>query len=104
MDILDGALYEVPAGPGAALTPLLRTGGEPLGAVAPLRDHPGHWLAAVGEGVAVLGSDGTAHWLARPEAGKSVRFNAPASAAPRERAVTPPSAGSNVYRQDRRPW
>ncbi|MEU7914334.1 SMP-30/gluconolactonase/LRE family protein [Microbispora bryophytorum] len=73
VDIFDGALYEVSAGPGASLTPLLRTGGAPLGAVSPLLDRPGHWLAAVGEGVAVLGPDGTAHWLARPEAGKSVR-------------------------------
>jgi sugar lactone lactonase YvrE len=73
VDILDGVLYEVPGEPGTALKPLLRTEGLPLGAVAPIKDRPGHWIAAVGDGIAILGPDTAAHWLARPEAGKKVR-------------------------------
>ncbi|MEZ7003591.1 SMP-30/gluconolactonase/LRE family protein [Streptomyces sp. AD55] len=67
VDILDGTLTALdPATPGDG-TVLLRLD-VPLGAVAPLAGHPGHWLAAAGTGAAVLAPDGGLTWLARPGA------------------------------------
>ncbi|MFC8729614.1 SMP-30/gluconolactonase/LRE family protein [Streptomyces bacillaris] len=72
VDILDGTLTALdPAQPGDGEA-LLRLD-VPLGAVAPLAGHPGHWLAAAGTGAAVLAPDGSLTWLARPGAADPVR-------------------------------
>ncbi|MBP0456753.1 SMP-30/gluconolactonase/LRE family protein [Streptomyces montanisoli] len=42
---------------------------EPLGAVAPVAGRPGHWIAAAGTGICLLGPGGDTTWLARPEDG-----------------------------------
>ncbi|PYC69084.1 gluconolaconase [Streptomyces tateyamensis] len=62
-DILTGRLFEVRD---RAARELLRLD-VPLGAVAPIADRPGHWIAAAGTGIALLAPDGGAEWLARPE-------------------------------------
>ncbi len=66
VDILDGSLYQHPGNSLADLVRLLHLD-VPLGAVAPARGSAGSWVAAAGEGVAVLGSDGSLEWLDRPE-------------------------------------
>ncbi|MEU0137981.1 SMP-30/gluconolactonase/LRE family protein [Streptomyces sp. NPDC006296] len=72
VDILDGTLTALdPAEPGDGEA-LLRLD-IPLGAVAPLAGHPGHWLAAAGTGAAVLAPDGSRTWLARPGAAAPAR-------------------------------
>ncbi|QKW17816.1 SMP-30/gluconolactonase/LRE family protein [Kitasatospora sp. NA04385] len=76
VDIPTGRLFELP--PDSPHTPreLLRLD-VPLGAVAPLADRPGHWIAAAGTGIALLTPHGLVRWLARPEDGSPfpVRMN-----------------------------
>ncbi|GAA5173258.1 SMP-30/gluconolactonase/LRE family protein [Pseudonocardia eucalypti] len=73
VDILSGRLLRLPAdlaGQPEVLTELA----EPLGAVAPLDATTAGgagWLAAAGTGVAVLRPGRPAHWLARPEDGRT---------------------------------
>ena len=66
VDILAGDLFTHP-GDGPAPLRRLAHVDVPLGAVAPVRDRPGTWVAAVGDGVALLDADGGLDWLARPE-------------------------------------
>lgn len=63
VDILKGRLLELR---GDAVHELVCLG-IPLGAVAPMADRPGTWIAAAGAGVALIAADGTLEWLARPE-------------------------------------
>ncbi|GGL14396.1 calcium-binding protein [Sphaerisporangium melleum] len=65
VDILAGRLLAAPADrPGPAR--VLAQVGVPLGAVAPTRT-PGRWLAAAGQGFALLDeASGTLDWIARP--------------------------------------
>lgn len=50
---------------------------RPLGAVAPIRDAPGSWLLAAGDGIARRDAGGSMRWLAEPEAANraSTRMN-----------------------------
>jgi sugar lactone lactonase YvrE len=66
VDILAGRLY---AHPGVEPAPLrlLAELEEPLGAVAPVAGQAGLWIAAAGEGVALLAEGGSLDWLERPE-------------------------------------
>lgn len=78
VDLLTGRLLEAPAhdragaaadGPGESPA-ALRTIAElpfPLGAVAPVADAPGSWIAAAGTGICLLSPDGGIDWLGRPE-------------------------------------
>jgi sugar lactone lactonase YvrE len=66
VDILAGRLLEHPGTPGARLRQLARLD-LALGAVAPVAGRPGHWLAAAGQGFALLDPAGGVDWLARPE-------------------------------------
>lgn len=66
VDILTGRLLAVPAG-SAAEPRLLALLDVPLGAVSPVAYAPGCWIAAAGNGIALLHPDGSANWLARPE-------------------------------------
>ena len=66
VDILAGRLLEVPEALDAAPVELARLA-DPLGAVAPLDD--GGWVAATGDGIAVLRLGAAPVWLGRPEAG-----------------------------------
>ncbi|MFD8306955.1 SMP-30/gluconolactonase/LRE family protein [Streptomyces sp. NPDC059690] len=66
-DILSGRLLVAPDVPTAPLR-TVATLPVPLGAVAPVAGFPGTWIAAAGTGLCLLGADGSAHWLARPEA------------------------------------
>ncbi|WP_353612748.1 SMP-30/gluconolactonase/LRE family protein [Streptomyces sp. NRRL S-495] len=65
-DILAGRLLEVSGTAPGTPRELLRLD-VPLGAVAPVEGRPGHWIAAAGTGIALLGPDGSTEWLARPE-------------------------------------
>ncbi|MFI5877261.1 SMP-30/gluconolactonase/LRE family protein [Streptomyces sp. NPDC051445] len=65
VDILDGRLRELRDGT-TAPRELARLD-VPLGAVAPVADRPGAWIAAAGTGIALLTPDGTLEWLDRPE-------------------------------------
>ncbi|MFD1860255.1 SMP-30/gluconolactonase/LRE family protein [Aeromicrobium camelliae] len=67
VDLLDGRLYSTSGQPRAGMR-LEHHLDVPLGAVAPSGDG---WIAAAGEGVAVLSDDGP-RWLAEPAAGRSV--------------------------------
>ncbi|WP_369250394.1 SMP-30/gluconolactonase/LRE family protein [Streptomyces sp. R41] len=67
VDILAGRLLTAPDDPGAPLKELAQLP-EPLGAVAPVADRPGTWIAAAGTGICLLAPDGSTTWLARPEA------------------------------------
>jgi sugar lactone lactonase YvrE len=67
VDILAGRLLTAPDDPGAPLRELAQLP-EPLGAVAPVADRPGTWIAAAGTGICLLAPDGSTTWLARPEA------------------------------------
>ncbi|MBT3164488.1 SMP-30/gluconolactonase/LRE family protein [Streptomyces sp. Vc74B-19] len=74
VDLLAGRLLTAPGDdPGAPLRSLAELP-HPLGAVAPVAGHPGHWIAAAGTGICLLGPDGPARWLARPE-GDGMRMN-----------------------------
>ncbi|WP_432253406.1 SMP-30/gluconolactonase/LRE family protein [Streptomyces sp. HNM1019] len=68
VDILEGRLLTAPQDPAAPLETLAELP-VPLGAVAPVADRPGTWIAAAGTGICLLGPDSTTTWLARPEAG-----------------------------------
>ena len=71
VDILSGRLFAAPLADRG--TPaLLAQVDVPLGAVAPIRDRPGEWIAAAGTGIALLDHAGALHWLARPEDGGPV--------------------------------
>lgn len=79
VDILAGRLLSAPAGDdgahGASEPASLDVLAElavPLGAVAPVAGRPGHWIAAAGTGICLIGPDGTTEWLARPEDSASV--------------------------------
>ncbi|MEU5592683.1 SMP-30/gluconolactonase/LRE family protein [Streptomyces sp. NPDC020298] len=66
VDILSGRLFELPDDTEPAPRQLARLD-VPLGAVAPVADQPGTWIAAAGTGIALLTADGTLEWLDRPE-------------------------------------
>lgn len=80
VDILSGRLLGHP-GPGAGAPggrlQVLHDLDHPLGAVAPVQGSPGTWVAAVGDGVALLGPGGGLRWLGRPESrhGGATRMN-----------------------------
>ncbi|MFI9542875.1 SMP-30/gluconolactonase/LRE family protein [Streptomyces sp. NPDC052016] len=76
VDILEGRLLTTADDAHRPLREILRLP-VPLGAVAPVADHPGTWIAAAGTGVCLLASDGTPRWLATPECrpGPSMRMN-----------------------------
>lgn len=66
VDLLQGTLHaHAGAGPGDLATVLQLE--VPLGAVAPVRGRAGSWIAAAGDGVAVLSGGGEPQWLDRPE-------------------------------------
>lgn len=66
VDILTGRLLGLdPLTPGPA--EVITTLDVPLGAVAPVRDRPGSYIAAAGTGVALIDGSGEPEWLARPE-------------------------------------
>lgn len=74
VDILAGRLLEV-TGEGEARE--LARLDLPLGAVAPLHDGGGRWVAAVGPGIAILEAPDRLTWIARPEDGRpgAMRMN-----------------------------
>ncbi|MEU9403592.1 SMP-30/gluconolactonase/LRE family protein [Streptomyces sp. NPDC048242] len=76
VDILAGRLLATPDDPALPLREILRLP-VPLGAVAPVADRPGTWIAAAGTGVCLLAPDGTPTWLATPEdrPGPALRMN-----------------------------
>ncbi|MGI5423626.1 SMP-30/gluconolactonase/LRE family protein [Streptomyces sp. CA-179760] len=66
VDILSGRLFELREDDGPTVRQL--AGLEvPLGAVAPVTDRPGTWIAAAGTGIALLTPEGAPTWLDRPE-------------------------------------
>ncbi|WP_326584535.1 SMP-30/gluconolactonase/LRE family protein [Streptomyces sp. NBC_00481] len=67
VDILSGRLFELRDGTDLATPRQLARLDVPLGAVAPVGDRPGAWIAAVGTGIALLTADGALEWLDRPE-------------------------------------
>ncbi|MGP4005993.1 SMP-30/gluconolactonase/LRE family protein [Streptomyces sp. 4N124] len=68
VDILAGRLLTAPEDPTAPLKQLAQLP-VPLGAVAPVSDSPGTWIAAAGTGICLIAPDGSTRWLARPESG-----------------------------------
>ncbi|MCT9138233.1 SMP-30/gluconolactonase/LRE family protein [Streptomyces violarus] len=66
VDILSGRLFELRDDDGPAVRQLAGLD-VPLGAVAPVADRPGTWIAAAGTGIALLTPDGALEWLDRPE-------------------------------------
>lgn len=74
VDIVAGRLLRVVADHG--MTPLeeLAHLELPLGAVAPLADRPGTWVAAVGDGLAVLEPPGALSWIAHLETDRPVEL------------------------------
>jgi sugar lactone lactonase YvrE len=76
VDILAGRLLEHPGSAGAAFRELARLD-VPLGSVAPVAGRPGHWVAAAGQGFALLDPQGRPTWLAKPEerSGGATRMN-----------------------------
>jgi sugar lactone lactonase YvrE len=66
VDILSGRLFELRDDDATTPRQLARLD-VPLGAVAPVGDRPGSWIAAAGTGIAVLTADGALEWLDRPE-------------------------------------
>jgi sugar lactone lactonase YvrE len=71
VDILNGRLLEAALDePGSAR--LLLQLDVPLGAIAPLADQPGTWIAAAGTGIALVPTSGRLEWITRPEDGGSV--------------------------------
>jgi sugar lactone lactonase YvrE len=67
VDILAGRLLTAVGHPTDPLRQLAQLP-VPLGAVAPVADAPGTWIAAAGTGICLLSADGSTRWLARPEA------------------------------------
>ncbi|MCX4759727.1 SMP-30/gluconolactonase/LRE family protein [Streptomyces sp. NBC_01275] len=67
VDILSGRLFELPDGTEPATPRQLARLDVPLGAVAPVGDRPGAWIAAAGTGIALLAAGGALQWLDRPE-------------------------------------
>lgn len=67
VDILSGRLFELRDGTDLATPRQLARLDVPLGAVAPVGDRPGAWIAAAGTGIALLTADGALEWLDRPE-------------------------------------
>lgn len=63
VDILTGRLL-TPDGDAAAPLRTLARLDVPLGAVAPVADRPGTWIAAAGTGICLLGPEGVPVWLA----------------------------------------
>lgn len=68
VDLLAGRLLGHPGEPGAPVETLLELD-QPLGAVAPVVGAPGEWVAATGDGLALLSDDGSLRWVDRPEEG-----------------------------------
>lgn len=66
VDLLAGRLLRHPGTVGGDVVPVLTTD-VPLGAVAPVAGEPGRWVAALGDGIALLDADGGREWLDRPE-------------------------------------
>ncbi|KMS92130.1 MULTISPECIES: SMP-30/gluconolactonase/LRE family protein [Streptomyces] len=73
VDLLAGRLLTAPADPTAPLRTVAHLP-VPLGAVAPVADHPGTWIAAAGTGICLLHPDGAMYWLGRPEDGGAPRM------------------------------
>ncbi|WP_155059668.1 SMP-30/gluconolactonase/LRE family protein [Streptomyces blattellae] len=71
VDILAGRLLTAPEDPTAPLDEPARLP-VPLGAVAPVCESPGTWIAAEGTGICVIAPDGSTRWLARPGSGAPV--------------------------------
>lgn len=67
VDILSGRLFELRDDTEPAAARELARLDVPLGAVAPVDDQPGTWIAAAGTGIALLTPDGALEWLDRPE-------------------------------------
>ncbi|MET7695026.1 SMP-30/gluconolactonase/LRE family protein [Streptomyces sp. NPDC005483] len=67
VDILSGRLFELRDDRHDVGPIELACLDVPLGAVAPVSDRPGTWIAAAGTGIALLTPDGTLDWLDRPE-------------------------------------
>ncbi|MPY56937.1 SMP-30/gluconolactonase/LRE family protein [Streptomyces spongiae] len=67
VDILSGRLFELRDDTEPAVVRQLAGLDVPLGAVAPVGDRPGAWIAAADTGIALLTPDGTPEWLDRPE-------------------------------------
>ncbi|GGX76702.1 SMP-30/gluconolactonase/LRE family protein [Streptomyces fructofermentans] len=76
VDILAGTLFGAAGDPSEPLRRLARLP-VPLGAVAPVADAPGSWIAAAGTGFLLLAPDGSTRRLAQPEAGavRPMRMN-----------------------------
>ncbi|MEU6825425.1 SMP-30/gluconolactonase/LRE family protein [Streptomyces atriruber] len=77
VDLLQGDLYRMGEAADESPEPLVRLH-MPLGAVAPVRDdRSGKWIAAAGDGIALVDTRGTVHWLARParRADRAMRMN-----------------------------
>ncbi|AEY85519.1 calcium-binding protein [Streptomyces hygroscopicus subsp. jinggangensis 5008] len=71
VDILAGRLLTAPPEETAPLREVVRLP-VPLGAVAPVADAPGTWIAAAGTGICLIRPDGTLHWLGQPESGAAI--------------------------------
>ncbi|MFD6285309.1 SMP-30/gluconolactonase/LRE family protein [Streptomyces sp. NPDC060205] len=67
VDILAGRLLTATDRPAEPLRQLAQLP-FPLGAVAPVADAPGTWIAAAGTGICLLTPDAPPRWLAQPEA------------------------------------
>lgn len=74
VDIVAGRLLQVVADHGATPLQELAHVDLPLGAVAPLAERPGTWVAAVGDGLAILQPTGELAWIAHLEAGRPVEL------------------------------
>lgn len=106
VDLLAGRLHELD--PVSARIRLLNALDVPIGAVAPVADRPGWWIAAAGTGVAYLGPGGESDWIARPEDGAAVPMRVNDGACdPAGRfwfgsmAYDPSKASGTLYRVDR---
>ncbi|MGW6521949.1 SMP-30/gluconolactonase/LRE family protein [Streptomyces sp. NPDC054962] len=67
VDILSGRLFELRDDTEPSAPRELARLDVPLGAVAPVADQPGAWIAAAGTGIALLTPGGALEWLDRPE-------------------------------------
>ncbi|MER7665809.1 SMP-30/gluconolactonase/LRE family protein [Streptomyces sp. NPDC096193] len=65
-DILSGRLLSTPDNPAAPLAQITQLP-CPLGAVAPIEDRPGHWIAAAGSGICRIDAAGRTDWIAHVE-------------------------------------